>query len=351
MISSLIAFEADFVLYLLSVQTILFVIIFSSESRILFLRSAKNVSLVFASLLSIFWFVWGGYSVDAWNYLTMANRNYFRLEDEALFWLFLGFLSRIVSDPWPLKLISVLISGILCSAYYLYLREKEGHYLAIAYILVLMTPGYFLLTGNVVRQGIAGSLGVFAIILFINEHYKKWFLLLLVGTLIHQFSLVVFLSAYLCKFVRKHLLWIWILSPFVGITAKPITAWLGYDLGKIIRYADHSEGLFHWEKFFISSTIAAIFLISLKIKPSTTIDFRHIVVFLYSISNIFVAFEVPFERSLLFVDFMIPLAFVVLFTGLQISRFFQLVSMCILCSLSVLLWSNISIVKTLGLHY
>ena len=351
MISSIIAFEPDLVFYLLSVQIILFVSIFSSASEIACLRTTKNISLVFASLLSIFWLVWGGYSVDAWNYLTMANRSYFRLEDEALFWLFLGFISRIVSDPWPLKLVSVLISGILCSAYYVYLRDKDDRYLAIAFILLLMTPGYFLLTGNAVRQGIAGSLGVLAIILFINEHYKKWLFLLVVGSLIHQFSLVVFLSVYVCKLVRKYLLWIWIASPFVGITAKPVAAWLGYDLGKIVRYADYSEGLFHWEKFFLSSAIAAIFLISIKVKPSNTIDFRHIVVFLYSISNIFVAFEVPFERSLLFVDLMIPLGFAVLIIGLQISRFFQLVSMCILCSLSVLLWSNISIVKTLGLHY
>lgn len=299
--------------------------------------------------LAVFWLVWGGYSVDAWRYLSRFDRNPLDFLEEQLFWL-VGFsLGSVLPDPWPLKVLSALFAVSLVLTYRLHFRSADWR-LPLAYLLLLATPGFLLLGGNAIRQGLAGVLGIHAAVWLLAGASWRWGLLAIPAFLIHQVSLVVFLCLLLIRIARRHLLLIWIAAFFVSPVAREVAALAGYNLDHLVAYAANSEGQLHWEKLAVSAGLSLLVLWSTRTVDTGRADFRHVYVALASASHGLLLYEVPFERLLLFADLAIPAALSQL---LWLHRRHGALSLRLVALLTLAasagLWNARSVVLTLGL--
>lgn len=304
--------------------------------------------VLFGLPLVLFWLVWGGYPLDAWNYLTAVDQNPLNTYPEKIFWIAMLGLNALVPHPWSLKLVSAFTAATLIYAYYLYLGNRSRQVLLLSYLLLLALPGFFLLTGNAVKQGVAGALAVLGTVWFLNGRLRWSVLLSIVCLFIHQFSVLWFIAVFTLRHLKRYLIFLWILSPFVSYIAAFGFELTGHNLADIVRYASYSEGVFHWGKFLITSILVAMMFVSLHLAPARDIDFRHIYIALVAISNTILMFEVPFERMLLFSDLVLPLAIVTAYKSHPALEKHKLVLLIPCITLPWALWTHSSIMRALG---
>ncbi|MGI9317086.1 MAG: EpsG family protein [bacterium] len=304
--------------------------------------------LAFTASAIVFWLTWGGYSVDAWRYLARFDFSPFLFREEQIFWISGYLLNKVVPDPWPLKILSTVSVLILAGAYYNYFRNQENGELTFAYILLLLTPGFYLLTGNAVRQGLSGSLELFGAVFFLQQRYWSWMVFALIGFFVHQFGIIVFGAVLIARFLKKNLVLVWFLSFIFSPVADYFLGVFDYNLESILRYGSSSEGYFHWGKVVVSGLVSSFVVVSLLVRPSSSLDFRHLYIALIVISNSVLLYEVPFERIFLFSDLVAPLALAQIFASYRWSRARYFVMLIVVLSGSLLLWTNHSIVKALG---
>lgn len=302
----------------------------------------------FSAFVVTFWLVWGGYSVDAWRYLSRFDFSPLHFHEEQLFWISGYVLNKIVSDPWPIKIISASTVLLLSIAYFKHLGKYYNNELTLSFMLLLITPGFFLLSGNAVRQGLSGSFEVLGTVFFLQQRYWLWILLATIGFFVHQFGALLVVAIVVAKFLKKYLFFCWLASFLVSPASAFIFSIYGYDLEGILRYGDYSEGIFHWEKVIVSGLLSIFVFASFRFQPSLTLDFRHIYLALVTISNTVIIYEVPFERVFIFSDLIAPIAIAqILARSSWVKVRYQVLMFLILCG-SILLWTNPSIVKALG---
>jgi hypothetical protein len=309
---------------------------------------SKKIFFLFSTATMLFWLVWGGYSVDAWRYLSRFDFNPLQFREEQLFWIAGYLLNKLVPDPWPIKILSTISILTLTWSYHIYLKSEKKDELILAYALLLATPGYFLLLGNTVRQGMAGSIEILGAVFFLQNKYRAWALIAVVGYLVHQFAVIVALAVLIAKLLKKHLLWIWMASFFVSPVSTLIFNALGYSLEDVLRYGDSTEGQFHWAKILVSFSLSALMFYSFRSQPAVKIDFRHLYIALSIISNTVLLYEVPFERLFLFSDLIAPLALGQILARVGFVAKYNLVLTIVLLCFSIVLWTNYSIVKSFG---
>lgn len=312
------------------------------------LCSNRTLFLLTSLSAAGFWLVWGGYSVDAWRYLSQFDLKVLHFHEEQIFWGAGSVLGSLVPDPWPLKIISGCSIFILCWAYFRHFGSTGTPELTAAYMLLLITPAFFLLYGNAVRQGFAASVGVLAITFFLQGSYFKWLMLAVAGFFIHQAAILVAVALLIASTLRNHLFWIWLGSLFVSPVVAYLFSLFGHELTDYIRYADYSEGVFHWAKVAMSTAISLVVLLSLRVQSSLTLDFRHAYIGLGILGNCLLIYEVPFERILLFSDLLAaPALAQILVRTDWLSRRYIIFSILVICG-SILLWTHQSILRTLG---
>lgn len=308
----------------------------------------RSIFFVFCITAAIFWLVWGGYSVDAWRYLSRFDFNPLQFREEQLFWIGGYLLNKLVPDPWPLKILSAFSVLILIWAYHIYFKTTQKNELILAYALLLATPGFFLLLGNTVRQGLAGSIEILGAIFFLQRKYWTWALIAVVGYLVHQFAVIVAIAVLIARPLKQHILWLWVASLIVSPVSTYVLELFGYSLEQILRYGDHTEGQFHWAKVLMSGTLTAFILYSFRLQPASNIDIRHLYVSLSIISNTILLYEVPYERLFLFSDLIAPLALGQVIAKTKFVEKHSLLFVLVLLSFSLILWTNYSIVKSFG---
>ena len=309
---------------------------------------AEHTFFYFSAFTVVFWLVWGGYSVDAWRYLSRFDHNPFLFHEEQVFWITGYVLNKLVPDPWPIKILSASTAIVLSAAYFLYCRNLQDRELDLAFILLLLTPGFFLLTGNTVRQGLAGSVEILGAVLFLQRRYWLWLVVAAVGFFIHQFGMLVVVAILCARFLKKYLFYFWLVSYLISPFASLLFHLFGYDLEDVLRYGAYSEGLYHWEKVLVSCALSIFVFSSFRFQPAKSIDIRHIYLALIAISNSVVIYEVPFERIFLFSDLVAPLAVAQILAKSRWVRSRYQVLLVFAVLGSVLLWTNHSIIKSLG---
>jgi hypothetical protein len=341
----------DLLVYLGCIQIYLGLLLYSELFRTSFLNiSSERLYLSFAASTVLFWLVWGGYSVDAWRYLARFDFSPLHFHEEQLFWIAGYLLNKVVVDPWPLKIISACSILILSTAYFKYNGKLHKRELIFSYMLLLVTPGYFLLIGNTVRQGLAGSIEILAAVYFLQQRFWIWIILAVVGFFVHQFGILVVLALALARLFKRYLLHIWVISFLASPVAAFVFQLYGYNLGETLRYGTYSEGALHWEKVLISGAISIVVLVSITLRSSPKVDFRHVYIGLITISNTVFIYEVPFERIFLFSDLAAPLALSsVFFQSAWLTNRYRVIGVAIIVA-SVLLWTNQSIIKALGFN-
>ena len=336
----------DLLLYVGSIQLLLLWILAVNP------RVQKNFTIFsgFAVSVLIFWLVWGGYSVDAWRYLSGFDHSPFDYRQDQLFWIAGHYLAHFLQDPWPLKVLSSAGAGLLCWAFYQHLRDEPPRMLLLAYILLLTTPGFYLLSGNAVRQGLAGAISVLAITLFFRFHRKRWLALFVLAFFAHKFSLIMLLAFLVALALRRHVVWFWLFAIAAGLSAQGLANALGVNISQYIPYASYQEGDLHWIKFFVSAVIGVIVSASLFLQPVSNPDFRHVYIGLLGFSGLFLAYEVPYERLLLFSDLVAPLALagIVFMTAPEIRSKLVIAAAVVSVATSLLLLTNKSIILSLG---
>ena len=308
----------------------------------------QKVFLLFSIATTLFFLVWGGYSVDAWRYLSRFDFTPSHFREEQLFWTTGYLLNKLVPDPWPIKILSTISVLILTWSYFRSCRSAERGELFIAYVLLLATPAYFLLLGNTVRQGMAGCIEILGATYFLQKRYWTWALIAVAGYMVHQFGVIVALAVLITRLFSKYLLLIWIGSFLVSPLSTYVLHLLGYNLGDLLRYGDYTEGQFHWAKAIVSFLITSFILFSFKSQPPGKIDFRYIYVALNIISNTVLLYEVPYERLFLFSDLIAPLALSQIFARIDFFEKHNLVFSLGALSFSIILWTNYSVIKSFG---
>lgn len=311
-------------------------------------KDTQKVFFFFSIAASLFWLVWGGFSVDAWRYLSRFDFSPLHFREEQLFWITGYLLNKIVPDPWPIKILSALSIVILIWSYFRYFGKTQRRELVIAYVLLLATPGYFLLIGNTVRQGMAGCIEILGATFFLQRKYLVWLLLTIAGYLVHQFGILVAAALLIAKLLQKHLLWVWVASFLVSPFSTYIFSLFGYNLEDMLRYGDYTEGLFHWEKTLVSLAISIFILSSFRYQQTTKIDFRHVYIALSIVSNTVLLYEVPYERLFLFSDLIAPVALGQILAKVKWIETNKLAFTFLVLLFSTVLWTNYSIVKSLG---
>lgn len=307
--------------------------------------------------MSLFWFVWGGYALDSWQYLVNFDLSPLVWKKEQLFWALGYALGLVVPDPWPIKIISVLISMMLFLAYYLSDRNhlaSSEHTLIMSLLVLLVMPGYYLFTGNVVRQGTAAAIILLGVS-FHKEPQRYWgfYLAVIVAFFFHVVS-IVFAFSFLFKRITRMVIILLLASPFVSFISIKIAHLLGFDLNAIVPYLDRVEGSYYYSKFIAANIIAYGFLwVYFKAKQVKYFIFISSYIWLVIFSNALLAFEVPFERVLLFSNIVLPLALIEVLTGKMsnISLNKNIVRICIVLVVMMigpLIWSHQSTLITLG---
>lgn len=312
-------------------------------------KSARYVVLAQLSLIAVFWLVWGGYSTDAWRYLSRFPRDPFSFEEEQLFWLLGHGLSGWLPDPWPLKLLSALSALAYCGALVAHYRRGSPIYVILSLSVVLVAPGFFLLFGNAIRQGLAGTVLILGMFAFLKGRYLLFGATVVIAFFLHQPS-IIFAAAILASCLPRRWIGVFlVVAPLVSFAANYGLGIAGVDTDLLIRYSHYHEGDFHWVKFVVAYSVAWLLMI-VKDRLNSD-DARAAVVYVCAVaaSSLFLKYEVPFERALLFSDLLLPVVAVSLLQlSTRVVKRAELVAWGGIVAIGSLLWSHPSIVATLG---
>ena len=300
----------DMTLYLLCAELLPAWYLLTVNSVDYSILMGRIIQVWLAISLSLFWLVWGGFSVDSWQYLMNFDINPLTWNKEHLFWALGVGLAQILPDPWPLKVISLLISALLFWAYYKVscLGSNSVHKFIVAMFLLLVMPGYFLLTGNVVRQGMAAAIILLGVSFLLSKQ-RMWGIILILMALFFHLMSFVFAVSFIAKRIRTYVVILLLISPLASFILIQVLSLFQVDLFELIPYAGKVEGSFYYAKFIIANALAYVFLwIYFKAEKCNNFLFVSSYVWIVIFSNLFLAYEVPFERLLLFSNVVLPLA-------------------------------------------
>ena len=263
------------------------------------------------TLILIFWIIWGGVSKDGPAYLY-----HFSIPDtwghEPFFWNTGKSLSKIFPDPWPLKIFSAISVTIGLGCYYSWLRHNEAakRQIVTALLLMMYVPGIYLLTGNIVRQGLATTI-IIAAAIFLDR--KKWIWAIAASVIalqIHFPSFILVACFLIAMILPLPILRLAVLAPLLGMAVPHLSGILGVEISQYIQYSDYSEGSLHYIKLLAYGGIALILLFCIKPRPIFKLDMRRVYIVIVAVASLFVRYEVPFERILNYSDYILPLCIV-----------------------------------------
>jgi len=296
--------------------------------------------------VTVFWLVWGGYGIDAWRTLARFDNTPRLAEGEPLFWFTGHLLGTLVADPWPFKIFSAAGALILIVAYAV--APGNRHTLPLSLLLLLAVPGFMLLYGNAVRQGVAGSLVVLAFAIWLCEKRALSALVALLAIAVHSMAVIPICALAAAAWLRKWFLAVFVASYFFHPVATLVTGWAGIDPGSFIRYANFTEGNFHFVKVGVAGMLASATILSLYRHPDYRLCSRNAYVFLVAICNCLLFYEVPFERALLFADLVLPLAAAEVIDKECRVRSHRLIIASAFSVAAVLVWSSAAVTRSLG---
>ena len=108
--------------------------------------------------LAVFFLIFGGHSIDAWRYLTRFTHNPFGFDEEWLFWVVGHFLSGILPNPWPVKILSVLALGLWVAAVIRANGFKRKETLVLGLAFLPLVSALFFAMGDAIRRSASGKL-------------------------------------------------------------------------------------------------------------------------------------------------------------------------------------------------
>ena len=309
----------------------------------------KAVVLLQVIGLATTYLAFGGYSIDAWRYLTRFTHNPFGFDEEWLFWLVGHFLNGALPNPWPVKILSVLAVGLWIAAVIRAIGFNRKEALVLGLALLPLMPAFFFAMGNAIRQGLAAVIVLHAMLFFVKG--KKWQFgtLAITGVLVHQVSLVFVIAGAFVRAPRKLIWFFLIMAPFVSFGVSIILELWGINLADYVRYGYRDDGQYHYLKFAVYF-IMAIGLLIFSTKREVP---NHIVLLINAFAltvgcaSLLLMYEVPFERILLYADVLLPIVIAMVLTGLKLrARSKQLLWSGVLC-LGLLLWTSDAVKRTL----
>jgi hypothetical protein len=341
----MLAVPADLIIYLVLVQTVPLLVL---KSGILKRDNLQYAIALQVLLFLAFWLVWGGYSVDAWRYLSRFDRDPLRFEEEQLFWLIGHGLGKVFVDPWPLKILSALAAALFAYATVSLLRRHKDQLAYYGLFLIPLMPAFFLAFGNAIRQGLAASIVMLGVLALQRKQIIVFVGLGLAAFFFHQTSLALVLAALLGTYQTFRMPIFLALAPLTSFVAHGAASLYGVDLAEYVRYADYQEGAFHWAKFFVAYGFAWILWWT---RPADDIEIGKLTAtygYMVALSSLLLHYEVPFERLLLYSELLLPTLLALwLFRRTAVVRRVALL-WCIGIAMGLALWTHPSIVTTLG---
>jgi len=283
------------------------------------LVSAKTLPILQGIGLASFFLFFGGYSVDAWRYLTRFTHDPMSFGEEWIFWLLGNFLSNNLPDPWPIQFLSAFAVAMWVGAVFRASGCSDKKITILALAILPVVPAFCFAMGNVIRQGLAMTILLHAALYLVEGKKGRFGLLSVIGILVHQVSITLAIAIWLMKLPMR-IIWIVLLvSPFVSFLVSFVLSQMGVDLADYIRYSTYDEGQFHYLKFFVYFACACSLLVI-----SSTIDLpiycRYLIrVFAISVSgaSLLLKYEVPFERLLLSSDIFLPIILASVLVGFR----------------------------------
>ena len=315
------------------------------------LKERQLIVLTHGILLTLFFVAWGGYSLDAWRYLSRFTHNPWGFNEEWLFWFSGHTLSLLVPDPWPLKILTGAgLTFFLWSIIRRYgiARTKET---LIAFLLLPLLPAVYLTLGNSIRQGIASVVVVHGIIWLVRGRKRYFVLIGLVAALIHQYSLLLTLAAALSNLPRRVLYGLVLVAPFISFMCYVILGWFDIDLDLYVPYSFKENGVFHYLKFFFAYIMVGILIlirhrsVGLDAETSCLINI-YIVIVIFS--ALILKYEVSFERVLLYSEVLLPLIIPTLIISRTWTHFQTTVVWLAGLVVGLGLWTHNSILRSFG---
>ena len=272
-------------------------------------RFARSLPEVFlAGVLVIFFLVFGGYSIDAWRYLTRFTHDPLSFAEEWLFWVVGHSLSELLPNPWPLRVLSAFAVGLWCLAVLRSTSSQQREVRLWALALIPLMPAFVFSLGNAVRQGLASVIILHAAIFLMDKKRWQFAFLSVLGVLVHEVS-IVFVAAVAA--MRMPMSWaraFLLISPFVSFIAVWTFAKFDVDLASYVRYAGYDEGAFHYLKFAVYFSLAnGLLFFSARRAES---DHFHLMIKAFALTvgfaSLLLVYEVPFERMVLYSDVLLP---------------------------------------------
>ena len=337
------------ILYLLAMQAVPLAAVFRYVTR--GTETEWRLILVWQLvLILVFWLVWGGYSTDGWKYLSRFDRNPFVFGSERLFWITGHYLGEVIEDPWPLKILSAACAAILFLSYRLWNGPgSSGARLTVIALMILMwVPGNLLLTGNVIRQGLSTAFLLLGFALFVRRSFIWTLVLWILAILFHQMGAIVITALLLSSYFPRVILPLLFVAPVVSFLFRYLPFTQLYNLERYIPYVGESAGNLHYVKFAFSYGAAFALIYSRKWVSFAKFDMRLAYISTVSFAAVFLSYEVPFERLLLYSDIILPLALAPLLGSGAISARLRAIFLILLATGGTFLWSHDSISVTLG---
>ena len=297
-----------------------------------------------------FFVVWGGYSVDALNYLYGFLGSPSVYNKEQLFYI-VGFgLDKLFDQPWPLKIMSATCALLIGGACLMFYGRKNIPAAIVALSLLHLAPAFFILVGNALRQGFSAALLVLSIAALSRRKFWLSAAFLGLGYFFHTSILVVGLVIPLLMLPPR---WIAILLALSLFPSAIMLMALDLDqisdlLGKNIEYLTRREGTYHYEKFVLSYGLAWLFVAVITRRLANDIMVRAYTL-IVALSTSLVMFEIPYERFLGYSEIVLPLAGATILSSQwdNVSVTLKAIGTICILGLGLLLWNHPSITKTL----
>ena len=302
------------------------------------------------TVLIAFYLLFGGYSIDAWRYLTRFTHNPFSFETEWIFWIVGNFLSSNFPNPWPLKLLMALSITIWGFAIFRMFGSDRKEEKVWAFLIVPLMPAFFFAMGNAIRQGLAAALILHAVIYLLSRKRLQFWTISATAILIHQVSIILVVAASLIRAPRKIVWAIFLIAPFVSYFLSFGLEQFDINLSDYVRYSTRDEGQFHYVKFFVYYGIAGILLVMTS-RQSSLVPVKllsNVFVLMVSFSACMLNYEVPFERLILFADVLLPIIFGFLVVHLNFGIGIKYCLWVGILFLGLLLWTSGSVQHTLS---
>lgn len=312
---------------------------------------SEGSSLVYVQLVSlvVFFLVYGGNSIDAWRYLTRFTHNPLGFDEEWLFWLTGNFLSQVLPNPWPVKILSALAVTLWIWAVIRAIGTEKKDTLVLGIALLPLIPAFFFTVGNAIRQGLASVIVLHAIVFLLAKKRWQFGLVGATGILVHLPSLVFVLASAGMRIPRKALWTFLIVAPFVSFGVSFVLEFWQVNLADYIRYAHRDDGQLHYLKFafYFLASIGLLIFSSKRPVPEYLISLINVFVITVSFALMLLRYEVPFERILLYADVLLPIIFAMVIAelklGIKTKRFLWSGAVCA----GLLLWTSGAVKHTL----